>query len=120
MSDSTKTDPYSRQSLSRLDRRDVEFGLQLRLMIFESHVRTYLAAVASSRKLIEQRHRPLPARLRRIAGCLELAEDAWAALNREARTVGKIIDFLTGDEAGATVGVSATLEAEREASCKSP
>jgi hypothetical protein len=113
MSASTKIDPYCRASLSRLPRHDVEFGLQIRILVLESHLRTYLAAVTASRKLLDERHRPLPARLRRIAGCLELAEDAWAEFGREARVVAKIVDYLTGDDARVGAEIERALEGER-------
>jgi len=110
----TVTDAYSRESLSRLSRRDVEFGLELRLLLFDSH-RARAAAYMANARAARVSHRFTPGAGPALALLwVQLADTAIDRAFAEARIVARIVDFLTGDEAGRGAEIEAALSADRQ------
>lgn len=108
-----KPDPYSRESLAALDRRDVECGLQIRLLVFEAHRARYLGYLARARTCRSSKGFTPGAGAALSTLWLALADTALDEALAEARTVAKIVDFLTGDEARVSGEIERMLERAR-------
>ena len=109
-----RADPYSRASLSRLTRRDVEFGLELRLLLFDVHRARAVSYLAKSRAARTSREFT-PGAGPALSGLwLALADGALDQAFAEARIVARIVDFLAGDDARVGAEIEAALAAARD------
>ena len=106
----TQSDPYSPESLSRLSRADIEFGLQTQLLVLDLQLAHFRQRLAKSNKLRSQMWM-LRGRNTVLAGqWLALAHEALDEAEKTIRKIGRMLTFMGGQEADAWAAAWAVSE----------